>query len=113
MAEAKFKVGDTVFSEFFGEGIVTGIDTNELFIYPIHVEWTKKKQTDQGRGDIFTLEGLYSVNPHDPDMDISLGKEKQKDPEFKIGECVFYPYRGMGIVISNFNDGRPFPVAVQ
>lgn len=30
MAEAKFKVGDTVFSEFFGEGIVTGIDTNEL-----------------------------------------------------------------------------------
>lgn len=113
MAEAKFKVGDTVFSEFFGEGIVTGIDTNELFIYPIHVEWTKKKQTDQGRSDIFTLEGLYSVNPHDPDMDISLGKEKQKDPEFKIGEWVFYPYRGMGIVISNFNDGRPFPVAVQ
>lgn len=32
MTESKFKVGDSVFSPSFGEGIVTGIEDNKLWL---------------------------------------------------------------------------------
>lgn len=32
-----FEVGDEVYSKRFGEGVVTDVDDNDLYIYPIHV----------------------------------------------------------------------------
>ena len=36
-----------------------------------------------------------------------------REDKFKVGDCVFYPYRGMGTVIANYNADRPFPVEVK
>lgn len=108
----KFKVGEEVYSPHFGKGIVTGIDTNSLFIYPIHVEWTDKKRKGKHRHDIFTPEGFYSVSFHDPDMDISLVKEKPKEPEFKIMDRVFYPFYGKGTVVAAWKTDEPYPIRV-
>ena len=109
MTVSKFKVGDRVYSPHFGEGIITGIDTNNFFIYPIHVEWTEKKQPDQRHGDIFTPEGLYTVSFHDPDMDISLVKGEG----FKLMERVFYPYYGKGTVVADYRSNVLYPIKVK
>lgn len=36
----KYRVGDRVYSPNFGEGIITGIDESNTYVYPIKVEWT-------------------------------------------------------------------------
>lgn len=61
MVETKFHVGDSVYSPHWGEGVVTVIDDNPLFTYPIHVKWTKKKQLLQRDGAIFTPEGNFNA----------------------------------------------------
>lgn len=109
MTVSKFKVGDRVYSPHFGEGIITGIDTNNFSIYPIHVEWTEKKQPDQRHGDIFTPEGLYTVSFHDPDMDISLVKGEG----FKLMDRVFYPYYGKGTVVADYRSNVLYPIKVK
>lgn len=78
MVETKFHVGDSVYSPHWGEGVVTGIDDNPLFMYPVHVEWVKKKQPDQRDGDIFTVEGNYTVGEVKP-WDIVLLEEGDEE----------------------------------
>ena len=78
MVETKFHVGDSVYSPHWGEGVVTGIDDNPLFMYPVHVEWTKKRQPDQRDGDIFTAEGNYTVGEVKP-WDIVLLEEGDEE----------------------------------
>ena len=78
MVDTKFHVGDSVYSSHWGEGVVTGIDDNPLFMYPVHVEWTKKKQPDQRDGDIFTAEGNYTVGEVKP-WDIVLLEEGDEE----------------------------------
>lgn len=70
MAEAKFKVGDTVFSEHFGEGIITGIDEKANSFYPINVEWIEEKQPYHGHHDCFMLNGQYAIAIPDAEFDI-------------------------------------------
>lgn len=109
MTVSKFKVGDRVYAPHFGEGIITGIDTSKFSIYPIHVEWTEKKQPDQRHGDIFTPEGFYTVSFHDPDMDISLVKGEG----FKLMDRVFYPYYGKGTVVADYRSNVLYPIKVK
>lgn len=107
--DEKFHVGDRVYAPHFGEGIITGIDTSKFSIYPIHVEWTEKKQPDQRHGDIFTPEGFYTVSFHDPDMDISLVKGEG----FKLMDRVFYPYYGKGTVVADYRSNVLYPIKVK
>nr|DAG17749.1 MAG TPA: nucelotide kinase [Caudoviricetes sp.] len=67
-----FEVGDAVISGRFGEGIVTDVDNNDLYIYPIHVQWK-----NSCKRSIFTPEGRYNISFNDPDVDICLLKEKE------------------------------------
>lgn len=143
MVETKFHVGDSVYSPHWGEGVVTGIDDNPLFMYPVHVEWTKKKQPDQRDGDIFTVEGNYTVGEVKPWDIVLLDDEEEDDEEvgqiagvinydiakkmhedeekrsaegkkFKVGERVWSPYFGGGTVVSTESEaGDVFPIEVK
>ena len=143
MVETKFHVGDSVYSPHWGEGVVTGIDDNPLFIYPVHVEWTKKKQPDQRDGDIFTVEGNYTVGEVNPWDIVLLDDEEEDDEEvgqiagvinydiakamhedeekrsvydrkFKVGERVWSPYFGGGTVTDTESEaGDIFPIEVH
>lgn len=143
MVETKFHVGDSVYSPHWGEGVVTGIDYNPLFMYPVHVEWTKKKQPDQRDGDIFTVEGHYTVGEVKPWDIVLLDDEEEDDEEvgqiagvinydiakamhedeekrsvddrkFKVGERVWSPYFGGGTVTDTESEaGDVFPIEVH
>lgn len=143
MVETKFHVGDSVYSPHWGEGVVTGIDDNPLFMYPVHVEWTKKKQPDQRDGDIFTVEGHYTVGEVKPWDIVLLDDEEEDDEEvgqiagvinydiakamhedeekrsvddrkFKVGERVWSPYFGGGTVTDTESEaGDVFPIEVH
>lgn len=110
MTVSKFKVGDSVFSPSFGEGIVTGIEDNKLAIYPVHVKWVKKLQEGQRDEDIFTPEGLYNVSLKDPEYDICFLKQGQ----FKVGDHVISRRFGRGVVehISD-NANYQYPITVK
>lgn len=130
-----FHVGDEVYSKRFGEGFVTDVDDNDLYIYPIHVQWK-----NSSKRSIFTPEGHYNVSVNDPDVDIILeegesemgkiagvinydiAKKMKADEEkrsaegkkFKVGDRVWSPYFGGGTVTSTESDaGDVLPIKVQ
>ena len=84
-----FHVGDEVYSKRFGEGIVTDVDNNDLYIYPIHVQWK-----DSCKRSIFTPEGRYNISFNDPDVDICI----LKVGKFKVGDHVYSKHFGEGVV---------------
>lgn len=84
-----FEVGDEVYSKKFGEGIVTDVDDNDLYIYPIHVKWMSSDKPS-----IFTSEGKYNISFNDPDTDICF----LKGGLFKVGDHVYSKHFGEGVV---------------
>ena len=94
-----FEVGDEVYSGRFGEGIVTDVDNNDLYIYPIHVQWK-----NSCKRSIFTPEGRYNISFNDPDVDIIH--------MFKLQDRVFYPYYGKGTVVGDFKTDVSSPIRV-
>lgn len=74
-----FDVGDEVYSKMFGEGFVTDVDDNDLYLYPIHVQWK-----NSSKRDIFTSEGKYDIHFNDPDKDICI----LKVGGFQVGDHV-------------------------
>lgn len=84
-----FEVGDEVYSKKFGEGVVTDVDDNDLYIYPIHVKWMPS-----GKHSIFTSEGKYNISFNDPDTDICFLKAGL----FKVGDHVYSKHFGEGVV---------------
>lgn len=84
-----FDVGDEVYSGRFGEGIVTDVDNNDLYIYPIHVQWK-----DSCKRSLFTPEGRYNISFNDPDADICI----LKVGKFKVGDHVYSKHFGEGVV---------------
>lgn len=69
--EIKFRIGDSVYSPHFGEGIIADIDEKASPTYPIVIEWTKELQPDHRHRDVYTIEGRYAVSGHDPEFDIT------------------------------------------
>lgn len=84
-----FDVGDEVYSKKFGEGVVICVDDNDLYIYPIHVQWK-----NSSKRSIFTPEGRYNVHFNDPDTDICF----LKTGLFKVGDHVYSKHFGEGVV---------------
>lgn len=84
-----FDVGDEVYSKRFGEGVVTDVDDNDLYLYPIHVQWK-----NSCKRSIFTSEGKYNVHFNDPDVDICF----LKAGKFKVGDHVISKHFGEGVV---------------
>lgn len=98
-----FDVGDEVYSGRFGEGIVTDVDNNDLYIYPIHVQWK-----DSCKRSIFTPEGRYNISFNDPDVDICI----LKVGKFKVGDHVYSKHFGEGVV-ERINDPKTNTYPVQ
>lgn len=100
-----FKVGDSVFSKKFGEGVVMCVDGNDLYPYPIHVQWK-----NSCKRSIFTPEGRYNVRFNDPDTDICF----LKTGLFKVGDHVVSRHFGKGVV-TRVEDPEQYdyPVVVQ
>ena len=63
--EAKFKVGDNVWSPHFGSGVVVDIAAGDKF--PIEVKWVSDFTPDR---DYFTKDGQYDTSGAHPDMGI-------------------------------------------
>ena len=84
-----FDVGDEVYSKKFGEGVVICVDDNDLYLYPIHVQWK-----NSSKRDIFTPEGRYNIHFNDPDIDICILKVGL----FKVGDHVYSKHFGEGVV---------------
>jgi hypothetical protein len=82
----KYRVGDRVYSPNFGEGIITGIDESNTYVYPIKVEWTGTVPQYHQRHDCFTLDGLYTVATPDPEFDIVPLEA------IKVSECLKVDY---------------------
>lgn len=112
-----FKVGDKVRSPVLGDGVVTEVDDTECD-YPITVKWTKGSLYADTHS-LFTLQGHYYVDGTETENDIYLlaAEEEEKvmanDEKFKVGDRVYYPGYGLGSVIANHNDGRPYPIDVK
>lgn len=72
MAEAKFKVGDHVWSLHFGIGTVIAVNDATNDPYPISVKWTDNSRVPNTYG-AFTKDGKFdSRGDGDPDKDITL-----------------------------------------
>lgn len=82
----EYRVGDRVYSPNFGEGIITGIDESNTYVYPIKVEWTGTVPQYHQRHDCFTLDGLYTVATPDPEFDIVPLEA------IKVSECLKVDY---------------------
>lgn len=71
MDEAKFKVGDHVWSPHFGIGTVTAVNDATNDPYPISVKWTDNSRVPNTYG-AFTKDGKFdSRGEGDPDKDIT------------------------------------------
>lgn len=100
-----FEVGDEVYSKRFGEGIVTDVDDNDLYIYPIHVQWK-----NSCKRSIFTPEGKYNISFNDPDTDICF----LKVGKFQIGDYVYSQFSGVGQIIKiGKNENLEYPIEVK
>lgn len=123
--ERKFKVGDSVFSPHFGEGIITGIVKSTNYVYPIRVKWTKLVNPNHPSCDCFTLEGKYTVSPlQDPEYDIrSLEESKEKEDgekmhadgeKFHVGDIVYSLTSGVGVITKiDANENLEYPIVVH
>ena len=80
MAEAKFKVGDKVWSFHFGEGIVTNIFNATNIPYPVEVKWVGDVSRSFPEADYFTKDGQFDYSGANPDFAIySLEADHGKD----------------------------------
>lgn len=116
-----FKVGDEVYSENYGEGVVTYIDDSPINRYPVKVQWK-----DETLGyDYYTLDGKFSVVDIVPEFNITLKGAKKveekdekmdaKSEKFKVGDKVFSFHSGVGIVtrVDTEEPNNLYPIIVR
>lgn len=66
----EFHVGDTVYSRYFGRGIITEISERERPFYPITVKWVEEKKKHYDKRDSFMINGQFHTQYPDPEYDI-------------------------------------------
>lgn len=112
MTKSKFKVGDRVYAPYHGCGTVTAILSNT--VYPIEVTWDDDRWENEGTST-FTSDGRLSryIDKDDTTLIVvdegSVGEERK----FKVGDKVFFPYHGLGVVAELHDDGRNYPLDVE
>nr|DAK69277.1 MAG TPA: nucelotide kinase [Caudoviricetes sp.] len=115
-----FKLGDRVYAPFHGYGVVTAIH-KDACVYPIEVTWDDSGLKNMEDVNTFTADGLLSKYFANTDTILTVveqaslkgEKEMEECINFKVGDRVSYPYHGLGTVIANYNDGRPYPIDVK
>lgn len=70
----KFKVGDRVFSYYYGYGVVERIDATKRRLYPVAVRWEqdKSKALEPNTCNYYTMEGEFYADDSEPERDIIL-----------------------------------------
>lgn len=106
----EFHVGDTVYSRYFGRGIITEISERERPFYPITVKWVEEKKKHYDKRDSFMINGQFNTQYPDPEYDII--KEEDENTEFKIMDRVFYPFYGKGTVVEARKTDESYPIRV-
>lgn len=118
MAETKFKVGDHVWSQHSGVGVIVSINDDPNVSYPIRVQWTDVASRSLPSTDVFTMDGRYNLNGGFSDCDIywipySEEKETAGEVKFKAGDKVISRYFGGGIVVEVDQVDPEYPVLVR
>lgn len=107
MAKSKFKVGDVVYSSYYGYGIVWHIFNTETNPYPVVVRWGQNENiaTEPNTLNYYTVDGEYSTDDHEPERDISLangkkneGVENSTEEELRVGDWVWLNPNEKGII---------------
>lgn len=80
----KFKIGDIVYSQHFGRGVIVDIDEEMSPVYPIKVDW-EDGAAISWCGYIFTKEGRFNKDNTDPKYDIII-ERRLKEMERNV-EC--------------------------
>ena len=121
MAEAKFKVGDKVYAPYRGYGIVTKIHDDNC-VYPIEVTWNNRRVENIGNVSTFTANGALLNGSNSPFYTITVvghtlpeeETEEAADSKFKVGDHVWSPHFGAGIVTETEADsGAEYPIKVE
>lgn len=132
----EFKVGDRVWSFYFGIGTVTEVQASNPF-YQVQVRWGKHAK-QPGLYAYFLLDGRWCDAPDDEERRIAISegddeemgqiagvihhdvlreaREKMhaKGRKFKVGDRVFSFYYGYGVVERIADAERsPYPIAVR
>lgn len=118
----KFKVGDRVYAPFHGYGVVTKIHEDKC-VYPIIVTWDDTNVPFMEDVSSFTEDGCL-LQYFDNDSTVlkvvdkeSTKKEKKsmaEDKKFKVGDHVWSPHFGAGIVTETEADsGAEYPIKVE
>lgn len=83
-SKSKFKIGDIVYSQHFGRGVIVDIDEERSPVYPIKVDW-EDGAVISWCGYIFTREGKFNKDITDPKYDIVI--ERRLEEMGKDVEC--------------------------
>lgn len=77
----KFKVGDRVFSFYYGYGVVEKISTTKLDPYPVVVRWEQNetKAAEPNTCNYYTMDGEYYADDSEPDRDIFLMDDNEDE----------------------------------
>ena len=107
MAKSKFKVGDRVFSFYYGRGVVERISKTEFGPYPVVVRWGQDENSakEPNTCNYYTMDGKYYDDDSKPEYDIFLvngdkdeGVEDNMEEELKIGDWVWLNPNEKGII---------------
>ena len=107
MAKSKFKVGDRVFSFYYGRGVVERISKTEFDPYPVVVRWGQDENSarEPNTCNYYTMDGKYYYDDSKPEYDIFLvngdkdeGVEDNMEEELKIGDWVWLNPNEKGII---------------
>ena len=114
-----FKLGDRVYAPFHGYGVVTAIH-EDACVYPIEVTWNDSGLKNMEDVNTFTADGLLSKYYANTDTILTVVKGSHKRnrrkemsaSKFKVGDRVYNPSHGYGVVAEIKDDGREYPIVV-
>lgn len=116
----KFKVGDRVYAPFHGYGVVTKIHDDNC-VYPIEVTWDSGEFEKMEDVSTFTANGslvqdttspTYTLTVVESAMPKDAEEDKRMKTEFELGDKVYSPHYGEGIV-TDIRDATAYPVEVH
>lgn len=117
--EIKFKLGDRVYAPFHGYGVVTAIH-EDACVYPIEVTWDDSGLKNMEDASTFTADGLLSKYYANTDTILTVVKGSHKRnrrkemsaSKFKVGDRVYNPSHGYGVVTEIKDDEQEYPIVV-
>lgn len=123
--EIQFRLGDSVYFPYHGYGTIIGLH-NDGREYPIEVRWEASphgQEVNTFTKDGFLTHGLAERNvPSDSKLRDQLtvvdksplkkAEEMKEEIKYKVGDRVYAPFHGYGVVTEIKDDEREYPITV-